>query len=142
MAEQSITILSAGKALETPRMSGRPNDALWVSRDALGEATGWSLKPEGLCRGAACTIVSERDREACVEGDAVWASELWRRLGRPVLHDDARRTWVLGEAPDDRNAQLASLRAPDFTLPDLEGRLHSLSVQRGKKALLYTWASW
>ena len=32
--------------------------------------------------------------------------------------------------------------APDFTLPDLEGRLHSLSEHRGKKVLLVTWASW
>jgi peroxiredoxin len=34
------------------------------------------------------------------------------------------------------------MEAPDFTLPDLRGRLHSLRDQRGKKTLLIAWASW
>jgi peroxiredoxin len=37
---------------------------------------------------------------------------------------------------------LSSLAAPDFTLPDMNGKLHSLSDFRGKKVLLLTWASW
>jgi peroxiredoxin len=37
---------------------------------------------------------------------------------------------------------MTSLEAPDFTLPDLEGALHSLSDHRGKKRLLIAWASW
>jgi peroxiredoxin len=32
--------------------------------------------------------------------------------------------------------------APDFTLPDLDGRMHSLSDYRGKKVFLLAWASW
>jgi peroxiredoxin len=32
--------------------------------------------------------------------------------------------------------------APDFTLPDLEGRLHSLRDYRGRKVFLCSWASW
>jgi peroxiredoxin len=32
--------------------------------------------------------------------------------------------------------------APDFTLPDLAGRPHSLAEQRGNKVLLVVWASW
>ena len=34
------------------------------------------------------------------------------------------------------------LTAPDFSLPDLEGREHSLSDYRGNKVFLATWASW
>jgi peroxiredoxin len=34
------------------------------------------------------------------------------------------------------------LTAPDFTLPDLAGKPHTLSHLRGKKVLLVTWASW
>jgi peroxiredoxin len=49
---------------------------------------------------------------------------------------------MLGEAAEDRARQLASLEALDFTLPDIEGVLHSLSDFRGKKVLLATWASW
>jgi len=32
--------------------------------------------------------------------------------------------------------------APDFTLPDLDGNLVSLSDFRGKKTLVFIWASW
>jgi peroxiredoxin len=32
--------------------------------------------------------------------------------------------------------------APDFELPDLAGRLHTLSELRGKKVFLLFWASW
>jgi peroxiredoxin len=49
---------------------------------------------------------------------------------------------VLGVGAAARSDALRSLEAPDFTLPDLEGRRHSLSDQRGKKVLLVTWASW
>ena len=49
---------------------------------------------------------------------------------------------MLGEAAADRSRKLESLEAPDFTLPDIEGKLHSLSDFRGKKVFLATWASW
>jgi len=49
---------------------------------------------------------------------------------------------VLGESAQARGEALRSLEAPDFTLPDLAGRPHSLSAHRGKKVLLVTWASW
>ena len=32
--------------------------------------------------------------------------------------------------------------APDFTLPSLDGRRVSLSDYRGKRVVLFTWASW
>jgi peroxiredoxin len=31
---------------------------------------------------------------------------------------------------------------PDFTLPDLEGNQWRLSGLRGRKVLIYAWASW
>jgi peroxiredoxin len=37
---------------------------------------------------------------------------------------------------------LSSLQAPDFKLPDINGKPHSLSDFRGKKVFLVTWASW
>ncbi len=89
-----------------------------------------------------CTIVAPADRERLVDGDSVCASGLWESLGRPVLHDEARSVWMLGEAAADRRRELESLDAPDFTLPDITGKLHSLSDFRGKKVFLATWASW
>ncbi|HBZ72119.1 MAG TPA: hypothetical protein DEP35_21275 [Deltaproteobacteria bacterium] len=56
--------------------------------------------------------------------------------------DTEERVAVLGASPTERAERLASLQAPDFTLPDLAGKLHSLSEQRGKKVLLIAYASW
>jgi hypothetical protein len=63
-------------------------------------------------------------------------------LGRPLALDVDERIACLGAAADDRGAQLASLEAPDFNLPDLAGRRHSLSEHRGKKVFLVAYASW
>jgi hypothetical protein len=32
--------------------------------------------------------------------------------------------------------------APDFALPDLHGRMHSLADHRGKVVMLFFWATW
>ncbi len=37
---------------------------------------------------------------------------------------------------------MASLNAPDFTLPDLGGKMHSLTEYRGQKIIMVAWASW
>jgi hypothetical protein len=142
MGTQALHVLSAGESLATTRPPGTPKDALWISTSELERATGWRLKPEGLCRGDVCTVLAPSDRERLVAGDAVCASGIWELLGRPVLHDQSYSLWMLGEAAADRNTRLASLEAPDFTLPDITGKLHSLSDFRGKKVFLSTWASW
>jgi hypothetical protein len=67
---------------------------------------------------------------------------LARLLGQPVVHEDAHGVWSFGESAHARSEAMRSLRAPDFTLPDLEGRLHSLTDYRGKKVFLVFWASW
>ena len=137
-----IRVLTAGRQLEVEPGAGRAPDGLWLSSAALEEATGWRLRPEGICREEVCVPIPDDAREKLVDGDAVNASGLWERLGRPVLRDAAATTWMLGEAADDRARTLASLEAPDFTLPDIEGKLHSLSDFRGKKVFLATCASW
>jgi hypothetical protein len=77
-----------------------------------------------------------------VRDDRVDIAAFWRLLGNPVVHDTADETWVLGTGADQRNAALAGLMAPDFTLPDLAGVPHTLSALRGNKVFLCTWASW
>jgi hypothetical protein len=128
---------------ETDVAPVRPaGESLWLSRDEVHRATGWTLRPEGLCQGDVCVPVP-RGREAeFIRGDAVDLAAFWRHMGYPVVRDDAARIWVLGVGAAARSDALQSLEAPEFTLPDLEGRRHSLSEQRGKKVLLVTWASW
>ena len=110
-------------------------DGLWLSTEDAERATGWTLKPEGMCRDDLCVPMPVQDGR-------IDAAAFWRHLGNPVLHDDAAGTWVLGTGAEARNQALTGLDAPDFTLPDLAGVPHRLSELRGKKVFLTTWASW
>jgi hypothetical protein len=117
-------------------------DALWLSAREAEAATGWVPNEEGLCREAVCIpLPPGRGREFVRDG-RVNVAALWRHLGRPVVHSTRGHAWVLGQDARERADALRSLEAPDFTLPDPSGRLHSLSDHRGKKVLLVTWASW
>src|SRR5438128_8233813 len=115
---------------------------LWLAPPEL-QRLGWTLKPEGLCRGPLCVPIPPARRAEFVRADgAVNVAALARHRGQAVVHDEAGSVWVCGPAGEARDATRRSLVAPDFTLPDLDGRLHSLSQLRGRKLLLNSWASW
>ena len=138
MPGRRLTVIDEGRPIELEAtVSG---DAIRVSPQALAAGLGWELKPQGLCRGAVCVPV--RDRSALLGSEGVDLATLARLLERPLAVDVAEGVAVLGSAASDRAARLASLQAPDFTLPDLSGTHHSLSEQRGRKKLLIAWASW
>ena len=105
-------------------------------------ATGWVAKPEGLCRGEVCVPLPGGRESEFVRGGRVNLAALWRHLEQPVARSERGHVWVLGRSAGERAAALRSLEAPDFSLPDIAGRMHSLSEHRGKKVLLVTWASW
>jgi hypothetical protein len=86
--------------------------------------------------------VPVRERAALVGPHGVDLAAFAAALARPLALDVEERAAALGTAAADRAGALASLEAPDFALPDLAGRLHTLSEQRGKKALLIAYASW
>jgi hypothetical protein len=124
-------------------------DDLWLSADALPAATGWELKPEGLCQADVCVPVSRgvplvRTNHPTTLGhqDQVNLTALARLLGQPALRDDAHGVWCFGDAVLGPRAPREALEAPDFTLPDLDGRPHSLRDYRGTKVFLVSWASW
>ena len=111
-----------------------------VDRTALAGATGWDRKPEGLCRGDVCIPVGPG---AGLDVDEhVDLAAFARVLRRPLALDSGASAAFLGESAATRTAALDSLIAPDFSLPDLEGRMHSLSEHKGKKVFLVAWASW
>ena len=124
-------------ALLEARIAG---ERVAIDPASLERALGWKLRPEGLCRGAVCVPV--RDRDALVGPAGIDLAGLAAALGRPLALDAAERAAALGTPAAERRAALASLEAPDFTLPDLAGRLHSLSEHRGRKVLLVVYASW
>jgi len=131
--EQSETSCSTARA---------DGEQLWIGAGEFEKATGWSLKPQGFCRGDICVPVPAGRTAEFVAGDTVNAAAFWRRMNNPVVHDVNGEVWVLGRSAADRSTSLQSLEAPDFTLPDLAGVERTLSEHRGKKVLLATWRSW
>ena len=135
-----VTILHRDRETRVPDARAE-GDRLFVSAAALAHATGWKLEPEGLCKGGACVPVprdgSWTDRESRID-----LAAFARHLGEPVVHDDAGGVWHFGEPVAAKRERLLSGEAPDFELPDVNGRMHRLSDYRGKKVLLYAWASW
>ena len=113
---------------------------LWLTADELASATGWTLKPEGLCQGDVCVRVPRET--GLVRDGGIDVTALAALLDQPIVRDAAHGVWSFGEASSARRAAMQSLEAPDFTLPDLAGRMHSLSDYRGKKIFLVSWASW
>ena len=116
--------------------------ALWLSAPDLERATGWALKPEGLCRDALCIPIPPPLRSTLVKNEAIDAAGLWSSLGNPVAHDEGNAVWLLGTGSGQRSAALETLEAPDFALPDLAGVSHRLVDYRGRKVLVVSWASW
>ena len=136
------TVLHEQRTTEVPD-SAVDGDGLWLDARDIAQATGWTWTPEGLCHGDVCVPLPPRAAGAdCVRNDRLNLAAMWRRSGQPVVHDAAARTWVLGTGAAPRSAALATLQAPDFELPDLDGRPHRLSHYRGRKVFLATWASW
>lgn len=113
-------------------------DGLWMSANDAERVTGWTLKPEGMCRGDLCVPLPAQ----AVLGGEVDLEAFWKTLGGPVIASDAGEVWALGAPAEERNAALEGLEAPDFTLPDVDGTPRTLSQLRGRKVFLATWASW
>lgn len=118
---------------------------LWIENVDLTRAARFELKPEGVCRGALCYPLppSRQSEFLRDESGKSWfnLTAFAQLMSQSVAHDATNSVWYFGVRADQRR-QLASLVAPDFTLPDIDGKLHSLSDFRGKKVFLVTWASW
>ena len=113
---------------------------LGVSADDFARTTGWMLKPEGLCKGEICVPV--RNTAAMSDGDAIDVAEFARVTGRNMVIDASRNVVAMGEQASIRAASMATLDAPNFTLPDINGNLVSLSDFANRKKLILAWSSW
>jgi hypothetical protein len=105
----------------------------------LERATGWARKPQGLCRDDVCVPVRTPDLD--VDGGVDLAA-FATALGRPLALDTGEKAAFLAASPAQRADALTATVAPDFRLPDLDGREHTLAEHRGRKVLLVVYASW
>jgi hypothetical protein len=121
-------------------------DDLWLTLSDMAAAGGWELKPEGVCRDEMCVPVPYSRRTALIRdepsGTRFNLSEFARLIEQPFAHDERNEVWYFGPAGWEWKTRLTSRLAPDFELPGLDGRMHSLSELRGKKVFLLFWASW
>ena len=113
---------------------------LGVSANSFSHATGWTLKAEGLCKDEVCVPV--RDTATMSDEVSIDVAEFARVTGRKTVVDAARNVVALGEQASARAESMATLDAPNFTLPDINGNLVSLSDFAHRKKLILAWSSW
>ena len=138
MSEREFTMIDGERV--TRVAAGVDGRHVRIAPADLERAFGWTLKPQGLCKGDLC--ITLRERRGLVAEGGVDLAVFAQTTGLPLALDVAEGVAVLGESAAARGSRLASLEAPDFTLPDLAGQLHTLSSHRGKKVLLIAYASW
>lgn len=128
------------------KLSPAKPDDLWITLADLKAATRFENKPQGVCRDELCFPLPKKRRADFLqtEGKTTWfnLTEFARLVKQPVAHDAQLATWYFGLRPEVQNSFTKDFQAPNFTLPDKDGKLHSLSDFRGKKVLIVTWASW
>jgi hypothetical protein len=119
---------------------------LWLTLPELTVVSGWELKPEGVCKEETCVPVPASRRAALIRtetsGTLFNLTEFARLIQQPFAYDENNAVWYFGPAGWEWKDRMTSRQAPDFQLPDLAGRLHTLSELRGRKLFLLFWASW
>jgi hypothetical protein len=145
IVSRPVTILYQGNATSVSNALA-PGDELWLTLPDLTASTEWEVEPEGICRDGICIMVPDETMSSLVQEDGGQTlfnlAGFARFLESPYARDYAHNIWSFGTMSEDGRSTIGPLLAPDFTLPDLDGNLHSLSSFRGKKVFLACWASW
>lgn len=101
--------------------------------------TGWTVKPEGACKGEICVPLPQAARAGDGRLDVTVVAE---RLGMPLVRHDAADLWALGPESAVNGRALTTAAAPELVLPDASGDEFALSSLRGRKVVMVAWASW
>ena len=134
MGELEAVLIDEGETKVRARAAG---DRLLVTPEDLAAATGWTLKPEGLCKGDVCVPV--RDRSTLEIDGLVDVAAFAAALGRVVAVDAAEGWAALGGSP----TAAVEPGAPDAAVVDLDGNPVQLKdVAPSGKRVLVTFSSW
>ncbi len=132
------TIINDTEHLEVDAIVGQR----WLmAPQAFEDLTGWTLKPEGMCRGDVCAPIYHRDLVLSPDGlvDLQHAAPV---IGMTAVVDTDRGVAALAASAPTRAEDMVSLKAPDFTLPNMAGEPVSLHDFDRRKVLLLAWSSW
>ena len=131
----SATVLYGDRAVPLDRVRTEGGE-LWVRAEDLPKINEFELKPQGACRADVCIPISKQWRQ----GDYFQLTAFAKKVGESVVTDAG--VWSFGEIPALRGNFVDGRVAPDFAVPDRQGKLVHLSDFKGKKVLVVTWASW
>jgi AhpC/TSA family len=105
----------------------------------LQRRTGWSIKPQGACKGEVCVPLPPTVRGDDGRIDVAVVAE---RLGMPLVSEPAFGLWALGPESSITGRALTTAEAPELELPSFDGGTVALSSLRGTRVVLVAWASW
>ncbi len=123
--------------IDTALLAGGP----LLPKADLEPVLGWQLKPEGLCQGDICVPVHDM-AALCPDDNTIDLLAVAGLVDRPAAVDETTGLVAIGAPRASRRSAINDLQAPEFTLPDLDGSLASLSDFAGKKKLLVAFSSW
>jgi len=104
-------------------------EQLDIDRDQFETETGWTITEQGACKADVCVPLSDRHD----------ITDIARRLGMALVHDEANGLYALGPESVGGRA-LLSAEAPELVLSDIDGNEFRLSSLRGQKVVLVAWA--
>ena len=111
-------------------------ESLAVTPEAFEVGTGWSPKPQGMCRGEVCVPAPGALRADGLVDVNIAA----QRLNMPVVHDATHGVWALGPASGGR--ALTTAVAANPTLIDRHGKPFAMSSMKGRRTIMVAWSTW
>jgi hypothetical protein len=134
----TATVLYGDRAvpLDKVRPDSKNANELWVRAADLPQINEFEVKPQGACRGDVCIPLAKDLKN----GEWFHLTGFARRIHQTYVNDSG--VWSFGEIPVLRGGFYQSRMAPEFAVPNRQGRTVHLSDFRGKKVLVVTWASW
>ena len=134
-SSSTVTVLYHDSVVKLDKIRPDAKD-LWVRAADLPRINEFELKPQGACRADMCIPVAKTLKS----GPWFNLTGFSRKLGQAYVVDSG--VWSFGEIPVMRGSFYSSRIAPDFAVADRKGKIVHLSDFRGKKVLVFTWASW
>src|SRR5262245_3199815 len=136
----AATVLYGDREVPLSRVRRDPKDpsALWVRARDLPRINDFEIKPQGACRLDLCIPITKAMRS----GEFFNLTAFAQRVRQAVVADPSARVWSFGEIQVLSGSFLNGRSAPDISIPDRKGQTVRLADFRGKKVLLFTWASW
>jgi len=127
-------------------VDGREHDVAerdgYVTAADLAAATGWELKPSGLCRGDVCVPLLGREITAPSDASRIDLDGWAAALGLLTASDEDADVVAVAPAATTHARAVADGRAPSLPLHDVDGNPVAFEDLSGHKRVLVTWASW